>query len=84
MTAALTTKANEIKAKKPHSPRTAIINSLCKQMATVRGRMYCDKYINKKAIYSSIRRSTGATTKQIRATIKKDVLPLYQTRKPQL
>ena len=79
--AALKTKANEIKATKPHSPRPAIINSVCKQMTTVRRRMYCDKYINKKAIYSSIRRSTGATTKQISATIKKDILPIYQTKR---
>tara|TARA_R110000824_G_scaffold275336_1_gene464023 strand:+ start:1430 stop:2107 length:678 start_codon:yes stop_codon:yes gene_type:complete len=81
MAAALKTKADEIKAKKPSSPRSAIINSLRKQMTTVRKRMYCDKYINKKAIYSNIRRSTGATTKQISATIKQDILPLYHPKK---
>jgi hypothetical protein len=81
MAAALKTKADEIKTKKPHSPRSAIINSLRKQMITVRGPMYCDKYINKKAIYSNTRRSTGATTKQINATIKKDILPIYQTKR---
>ena len=79
---ALTKTQQEIKHKKPSSPKSAIVGEIKKQMATVRTTDYCDKYINKKHIYKCIRKSTGATTKQIRATILSNVMPTYkQSRK---
>ena len=79
---ALTKTQQEIKHKKPSSPKSAIVGEIKNQMATVRTADYCDKYINKKYIYKCIRKSTGATTKQIRATILSNVMPTYkQSRK---
>lgn len=81
---ALMTRANEVKAKKPHSPRSKIIKSIRKQMITVRHPTYCDRHLNKKAIYSNVRGQTGTGTKQIYSTIKKDILPLYKAMRTQL
>ena len=74
---ALKFKANQLKRNKPESPNGQIAHNLYKQMISVRQRDYCDKYIHKKAIYSNTRLATKATTRQIRQTIKKELLPKY-------
>jgi hypothetical protein len=70
-------KANQLERNKPASPKGPIIHDLHKQMVTVREQDHCNRYIHKKAIYSNTRRATSATTKQIRNTIKKELLPTY-------
>lgn len=76
---ALKIKADQLKRDKPNSPRGQIVDNLYKQLVSVREQDYCDKYIHKKAIYSNTRLATKATTKQIRQTIKKELLPKYHT-----
>ena len=79
LASAFKSKANQLKKDKPNSPKGKIVENLYKQLVSVRQQDYCDKYIHKKAIYSNTRLATKATTKQIRQTIKKELLPSYQT-----
>ncbi len=79
LASALKSKASQLKKDKPNSPKGKIVENLYKQLVSVRQQDYCDKYIHKKAIYSNTRLATKATTKQIRQTIKKELLPSYQT-----
>ncbi len=74
---ALKFKTNQLKRDKPNSPKGKIVENLHKQLVSVRQQNYCDKNIHKKAIYSNTRAATKATTKQIRQTIKKELLPKY-------
>ena len=74
---ALKFKANQLERNKPNSPQGPIAHSLYKQLVSVREPDYCDKHIHKKAIYSNTRHATKASTRQIRETIKKELLPKY-------